>query len=145
LAAETLGREGDSNHPIDEGGTSPSDSSNSSSLRFGSDTDFLLDMYAIIDSEVKRDGSVVLGSLLCLGAIQQVTQLLEAEPQERRVMFPVFMRYFLARRRAFENMIADLLKHREVNQNEGAFNFENGCSKIEANSSHEDGLHKKDL
>jgi hypothetical protein len=77
-------------------------------------------MYAIIDSEVKRDGSIVLESLLHMGAIQQVTQLLEAEPQEMRVMFPVFTRYFLARGRAFENMIADLLRHREANQNGGA-------------------------
>jgi hypothetical protein len=118
LAAETGGR--DSDHPIEEGGSSPSDISNSSLLGFGSDTDFLSDMYAIIDSEVKRDGSIVLESLLQPGAIQQVTQLLEAEREERRVMFPVFTRYFLARGRASENMIADLLNYRESNQNGGA-------------------------
>jgi hypothetical protein len=38
----------------------------------------------------------------------------------KNVFFPVFTRYFQSKGKAFENMIADLLHHREANQNGGA-------------------------
>jgi hypothetical protein len=91
------------------------------SLSFGSDTDFLLgETYAIIDPEVKSDGWLSFGSLLRLGIIKAVTQALDEDVIEKNVFFPVFTRYFQSKGKAFENMIADLLHHREENQNGGA-------------------------
>jgi hypothetical protein len=91
------------------------------SLSFGSDTDFLLgETYAIIDPEVKSDGWLSFGSLLRLGIIKAVTQALDEDIIEKNVFFPVFTRYFQSKGKAFENMIADLLHHREENQNGGA-------------------------
>jgi hypothetical protein len=44
---------------------------------------------------------------------------LDEQVVERSVFFPAFTRFFLARARLFEIMIANLLKHREANQNDG--------------------------
>jgi hypothetical protein len=46
--------------------------SDSASLSFGSDTDFLSDTYVIVDPEVKRNGTVVLESLLHPAAIMNI-------------------------------------------------------------------------
>jgi hypothetical protein len=89
-------------------------------LSFGSDTDYLSDTYVILDAEVKRNGSIALASLLRPGAIQENTLIMEEDPIERTVFFPVFSRYFVAKGRSFENMVADLIHHREANQNGGA-------------------------
>jgi hypothetical protein len=89
------------------------------SLSFGSDTDFLSDSYIIMDPEVKRNGTVVFGSLLRPGIIQNFSQTLDEEVVEKTVFFPVFTRYFLAKGKVFENMLTDLLRHRAANQNGG--------------------------
>jgi hypothetical protein len=47
------------------------------SLSFGSDTEDLAEAYIIIDSEVERNGSLALGSLLQQGAIEEVMLKLE--------------------------------------------------------------------
>jgi hypothetical protein len=52
----------------------------SASLSFGSDTDFLSDTYVIIDPEVKRNGTVVLESLLRPATIQDIMYILDEEP-----------------------------------------------------------------
>jgi hypothetical protein len=98
----------------------PSNSEGNHSLSFGSDTDYLSVTYVILDAEVKRNGSIALASLLRPGAIQETTLILEEDPIERTVFFPIFSRYFVAKGRSFENMVADLIHHREANQNEGA-------------------------
>jgi hypothetical protein len=82
------------------------------SLSFGSDTEYLARMYVIVDSEVKRNGSLALGSLLRQGAIEMVMLVLEEQNVEREVVFPVFARYFLARGQSFEIMIEDLFKQK---------------------------------
>jgi hypothetical protein len=92
----------------------------SASLSFGSDTDFLSDTYVIIDLEVKRNGTVVLGSFLGPAAIRDIMLMLDKEPTQQTVFFPTFSRYFVARGKLYENMIADLIRHREANQNGGA-------------------------
>jgi hypothetical protein len=75
--------------------SSASSDENDSSLSFGSDADFLLgETYAIMDPEVKRDGSLSFGSLLHLGIIQAVTQALDEDVVQKNVFFPVFTRYF---------------------------------------------------
>jgi hypothetical protein len=102
-------RDSDSD-PIDKSG-------DSAALSFGSDTDFMSDTYVIIDPEVERNGTVVLESLLGPAAIQDIMSILEEEPAQRTVFFPAFSRYFVARVKSYENMIADLIRHREANQN----------------------------
>jgi hypothetical protein len=42
----------------------PSSPSSVDSLSFGSDTEFMADMYTIVDAEVRENGSLVLESLL---------------------------------------------------------------------------------
>jgi hypothetical protein len=86
---------------------------NLASLSFGSDTGYLAETYFIIDSEVKQNGSLALGSLRRQGAIETVMLMLEEQFVEREVVFPVFARYFLARGRSFEIIIKDLLKHKD--------------------------------
>jgi hypothetical protein len=106
---------------IDTSVNSSASSDKNDSLSFGSDTDLLLgEMYAIIDPEVKSNGLLSFGSLLRPGIIQAVTQALDEDVVEKNVIFPVFTRYFSSKGKAFENMIADLLHHREANQNGGA-------------------------
>jgi hypothetical protein len=95
-------------------------SSDSSSLSFDSDTDFLSDTYVIVDPEVKRNGRVVLESLLHPAAIMNIMAILDEEPAQQTVFFPAFSRYFVARGKSYENIIADLIRHREANQNGGA-------------------------
>jgi hypothetical protein len=73
----------------------------------------LAETYFIIDSEVKRNGSLALGSLLRQGAIEMVMLILEEQFVEREVVFLVFARYFLARGQSFKIMIKDLLKHKD--------------------------------
>jgi hypothetical protein len=43
---------------------------------------------------------------------------LDEEVVERTVFFPAFTRYLLAQAQSFEITVADLLKHREANQND---------------------------
>jgi hypothetical protein len=82
-----------------------------SSLSFGSDTDFLSDTYVIVDPEVERNGTVVLGSLLHPAAIMNIMAILDEEPAQQTVFFPAFSRYFVAKGKWYENMIADLIWH----------------------------------
>jgi hypothetical protein len=95
-------------------------SSDSASLSFGSDTDFLSDTYVIVDPEVKRNGTGVLESLLHPAAIMNIMAILDGERAQQTVFFPAFSRYFVARGKSYENMIADLIRHSEANQNGGA-------------------------
>jgi hypothetical protein len=46
-----------------------------------------------------------------------VTSTLDERFEGRRVFFPTFIRYFLAKERSFKMMIEDLLKHREARPN----------------------------
>jgi hypothetical protein len=65
--------------------SSASSDKNDSSHIFGSDTDFLLgETYAIMDPEVKRNGSLSFGSLLRTGIIQAVTQALDEDVVEKK-------------------------------------------------------------
>jgi hypothetical protein len=73
--------------------------------------------YVLINSEVDQNGSLETESLLQPGIIRAVTSALDEQFVERTVLFPVFTRYFLARERSFQIMIADLLKHSEPSQN----------------------------
>jgi hypothetical protein len=57
-------------------------------------------------------------SLLEPEITKAVTSVLDKQFVERRVFFPLFTRYFLARERSFQIMIEDLLKHRETSQND---------------------------
>jgi hypothetical protein len=98
---------------------SPS-SDRSSLLSYGSDTDYLSDLYVITDADVKKNGLLVLPSVLRPGNIQDVEITLEEEVVDVNVLFPVFTRYFLAKGKSFHKVVADLLRHREVNQNGGA-------------------------
>jgi hypothetical protein len=98
---------------------SPS-SDRSSLLSYGSDTDYFSDLYVIMDAKVKKNGLLVLASLLRPGIIQDVEITLEEEVDDVNVFFPVFTRYFLAKGKSFQMMVADLLRHRKVNQNGGA-------------------------
>jgi hypothetical protein len=95
-------------------------SSDSASLSFSSDTDFLSDTYVIVDPEVKRNGTVVLESLLHPAVIMNIMAFLDEEPAQQTVFFPAFSRYFVARVKSYENMIEDLIWHREAHQNGGA-------------------------
>jgi hypothetical protein len=90
---------------------------NLASLSFGSDTEYLAETYFIADSEVKRNGSLALGSLLLPETIEMVMLELEEQFVERKVFFPVFARYFLARGRLFEIIIEDLFKHKASQNN----------------------------
>jgi hypothetical protein len=94
-----------------------SDTENLASLSFSSDTEYLAETYIIIDSEVKQNGSLALGSLLRPGTMETVMLVLDKQFVERTVFFPVYARSFLARGRLFEMMIEDLFKHR-ANQND---------------------------
>jgi hypothetical protein len=42
-------------------------------LSFGSDTEYMSETYVIVDSEVKRNGSFAIGSILRSGIIKVVT------------------------------------------------------------------------
>jgi hypothetical protein len=94
-----------------------SEKKNLASLSFGLDTGYLAETYFIIDSEVKRNGSLGLGSLLRQGAIETVMLILEEQFVEREVFFPVFARYFLAWGQSFKIMIEDLFKHKDSRDN----------------------------
>jgi hypothetical protein len=48
------------------------------------------------------------------GIIQAVTQALDEDVVEKNVFFPVLTRYFQSKGKVFDNMIADLLHHRET-------------------------------
>jgi hypothetical protein len=48
-----------------------------------------------------------------------IIAILDEEPEQPTVFFPTFSRYFVAKGKSYENMIADLIQHREANQNEG--------------------------
>jgi hypothetical protein len=65
---------------------SPS-SDRSSSLSYGSDTDYFSDLYVITDAEVKKNGLLVLASLLRPGIIQDVEITLEEEVVDVNVFF----------------------------------------------------------
>jgi hypothetical protein len=97
----------------------PSSPSSVDSLSFGSDSEFMSDMYTIVDAEVRENGSLVLESLLHPGVIQDITATLAEEVTNITVFFPTFTRYFLDKGRSFEMMVADHLRHRESNQNGG--------------------------
>jgi hypothetical protein len=97
---------------------SDGEENNLASLSFGSDTEYLADTYVIIDSEMKRNGSLAIGSLLQQGIIKVVTSALDEQFVEREVFFPIFTRYSLARERSFQIMIEDLLKQRVSSQND---------------------------
>jgi hypothetical protein len=97
----------------------PSSPSSVDSLIFGPDSEFMSDMYTIVDAEVKKNGSLVLESLLRPGKIQDIKATLAEEVTNITVFFPTFTRYSLAKGRSFEMMVADLLRHRESNQNGG--------------------------
>jgi hypothetical protein len=73
--------------------------------------------YAIIDSEVDQIGSLAMESRLRPGIITAVTSALDKQVVERRVFFPMFTRYFLAREQSLQLIIEDLLKHRKTSQN----------------------------
>jgi hypothetical protein len=94
-----------------------SDTENLSSLSFGSDMGYLAETYFIVDSVVKQNGSLTLGSLLRPGTIETVMLLLEEQFVEREVVFPGFARYFLARGQSFKIMIEDLFKHKGSQNN----------------------------
>jgi hypothetical protein len=68
-----------------------SDTENLASLSFGSDTEYLAETYFIVDSEVKWNGSLALGSLLQPGTIETVMLVLEEQFVERKVFFPVLL------------------------------------------------------
>jgi hypothetical protein len=89
---------------------------NLASLSFGLDREYLSETNVVINSEVKRNGSLAMGSLLRPGIIKAVTLALDEQFVERTVFFPVFTRYFLAQGRLFEIMIEDLLKHKVASQ-----------------------------
>jgi hypothetical protein len=107
--------------PYDKGKDheTPSSPSSVDSLSFGSDSEFMSDMYTIVDAKVKNNGSLVLESLLRPGIIQDITATLAEEITNITVFFPTFTRYFLAKGRSFEMMVADLLRHPDSNQNGG--------------------------
>jgi hypothetical protein len=81
-------------------------------LSFGSDSEFMSDMYTIVHAEVRKNRSLVLESLLHPGLIQDVTVTLAEEVTNITGFFPTFTRYLLAKGRSFEMMVADLLRHR---------------------------------
>jgi hypothetical protein len=57
-------------------------------LSFGSDTEFMADMYTIVDAEVRENGSLVSESLLHPGIIQDVTATLAEEVTNIAGFFP---------------------------------------------------------
>jgi hypothetical protein len=65
-------------------------------LSFGSDTEYLAEMYVIVNSEVKQNGSLAMGSLLRPGIIEEVKSALDEQFVTHTVFFPVFTRYLLA-------------------------------------------------
>jgi hypothetical protein len=102
----------------DAGWSNDGEGNNLASPSFGSDTEYLSETYVVIDSEVKINGSLAMGSLLRPGIIGAGTSALDKQFVERTVFFPVFTRYFLARAGLFEIMIEDLLKHMVATQND---------------------------
>jgi hypothetical protein len=88
----------------DIGRSKDGEGNNLASLSFGSDTEYLSETYVVINSEVKINGSLAMGSLLSPGIIEAVTSALYKQFVEGTVFFPVFTRYFLARGRSFEIM-----------------------------------------
>jgi hypothetical protein len=108
--------------PYDKGKDHEMSSSPSSvdSLSFGLNSEFMSDTYTIVDVKVKKNGSLVLESLLRPRIIQDITATLAEEVTNITVFFPTFTRYFLAKGRFFKMMVADLLRHRESNLNRGA-------------------------
>jgi hypothetical protein len=87
------------------------------SLSFSSDAEYLAMTYIIVDSKVKQNCSLETESLLQAGIIKAVTSAWEEQVVKRSVLFPVFTRYFLARKQSFQRMIEYLLKHRETDRN----------------------------
>jgi hypothetical protein len=71
------------------------------------DTEYLAETYVIVESEVKRNSSLALGSLLQPRIIETVALVLHEQFLEREGFFPG-----LARRRSFKRMIEDLFKHK---------------------------------
>jgi hypothetical protein len=70
---------------------------NLASLSFGSDTEYMAEMYIIVDPEVEQSDSLEMKSLLQPEIIRAVTSTLDIRFEGRRVFFPTFTRYFLAR------------------------------------------------
>jgi hypothetical protein len=101
----------------DVGQGNDGEENNLASLSFGSDTEYLAETYVIVDSEVKQNGSLEMGSLLRPGIIRAVMSALDEQFVEPKVFFRVFTRYLLARGQLFHIMIEDLLKHKKDSQN----------------------------
>jgi hypothetical protein len=121
-AFEDVGRggdddEGDNPRDLNSSADTAPNTDGSASLSFGSDTEYLSDIYVIIDDKVKSNFSLANGSLLQPQIIQTLKLALEKQVVNSPVFFPVFSRYFLARGRSFKIMIADLLKQGEASQN----------------------------
>jgi hypothetical protein len=88
------------------------------SLSLCSDTEYLERTYVIVDPEVEQNGSLAMESLLELEITEAVTSVLEKQFVERRVFLPMFTMFFLAKKRSFQIMIKDLLRHRETSHND---------------------------
>jgi hypothetical protein len=84
-------------------GGNDGEGNNLASLSFGSDTEYLSETYVVVDSELKINGSIGMGSLLRPGSIKAVTSALDEQFVERTVFFPVFTRYLLARVMIIQN------------------------------------------
>jgi hypothetical protein len=63
----------------DVGRGNDGEGNNLASLSFGSDTEYLSETYVVIDSEVKRNGSLAMGSLLRPGIIKVVMSALDEQ------------------------------------------------------------------
>jgi hypothetical protein len=87
----------------DVGRGNDGEGNNLASLSFGSDTEYLSETYVVVDSELKINGSIGMGSLLRPGSIKAVTSALDEQFVERTVFFPVFTRYLLARVMIIQN------------------------------------------
>jgi hypothetical protein len=77
-------------------------------------------MYVIVDPEVGQNGSLAMESLLEQESAEAVTSVLDERFVERRVFFPTFTRYFLAKEQSFKRMIEDLLKPGKTGRNDNA-------------------------
>jgi hypothetical protein len=72
-----------------------------------------------------------------------VTAVSDKQFVERRVFFPTFTRYFLAKERSFQIMIEELLRHREASHNNKLpLVLKKRCSAFEAHSEQKDGIPK---
>jgi hypothetical protein len=78
-------------------------------------------MYTIIDIVEKKRWITRVGNTLTPPRINQTAmQTLSEEVNDITIFFLAFTRYFMAKGRAFEMMVADLIKQKEANQNGGA-------------------------